>query len=278
MFAEIRNWRWWTPAMAIVLLCTVVWAEDRDKRAAKPGEYDPDAKTVELFAAIEKGDIDVKLIPKDSKQSKVLIENKTDQPLNIKLPDSFSGVPVLAQGVGGAAGGRSNSGNKKNQSVGGGMGGMGGGGGMGGMGGGMFNVAPEQVGKFDVTTVCLDHGKAEPRPAAHYEIKPLETSTTKPGMRELCELLGKRQVGQRAAQAAAWHLNNDMTWEQLAAKWYRSATGTPTKPYFTAEEIQAAQQIASTALGLAEQRKKSDATHSGKSEGTSGGLKSAGDK
>ena len=80
---------------------------------------EPAVKTVELFAAMESGEIDVKLIPKNSKQATVLIENKGDQPLRIKLPDAFAGVPVLAQmGMGG-------------------MGGMGGGMGMGGMGGGM---------------------------------------------------------------------------------------------------------------------------------------------
>ena len=229
------------------------------------------------FAAIEKGDIDVKLIPKDSKQSKVLIENKTDQPLNIKLPDFFSGVPVLAQGVGGAAGGRSNSGNKKNQSVGGGMGGMGGGGGMGGMGGGMFNVAPEQVGKFTSPRFASITARPSRDRQPTMKSSPWKPLPPSPACAS-CASCWASGRSASAAQAAAWHLNNDMTWEQLAAKWYRSATGTPTKPYFTAEEIQAAQQIASTALGLAEQRKKSDATHSGKSEGTSGGLKSAGDK
>jgi hypothetical protein len=94
-------------------------------------------------------------------------------------------------------------------------------------------------------------------------------------VRELCELLGKHEVGQRAAQAAAWHLNNNMSWEQLAAKRLHYANHT-TRPYFTADEIRHAQQIASTALGLAEQRKKSEGPSSGKSDDTSAGLKSAG--
>ena len=64
------------------------------------------------------------------------------------------------------------------QGMGGGMGGMGGGGMMGGMGGGgmgmgggMFNVAPEKVGKFKVPTVCLEHGKHDPTPRVTYEIR-----------------------------------------------------------------------------------------------------------
>ena len=121
-----------------------------------------------------------------------------------------------------------------------------GGGGMGGMGGGMFSVPPEAVGKLNVPTVCLDHGKREPRAAVPYEIKPIDSYTTKPGVRELCQMLGNGQISRRAAQAAAWHLNNDMTWEQLAAKRLRHAGGM-SQPYFSPAEIQAAMQAAATA-------------------------------
>ena len=72
-----------------------------------------------MFAAIESKDIDVKLIPKDDKESRVIIKNNTRKPLTVKLPDAFAGVPVLAQARGGgaAAGGA----NRTQQSVGGGM-------------------------------------------------------------------------------------------------------------------------------------------------------------
>ena len=118
------------------------------------GDYNQSDLTVEMFSAIQRGDIAVKLIPKDSTQARVLIENKTDKPLNVKLPDAFAGVPVLAQsgrsGHGSSGSSRSNS--SGSQSTGGGMGGMGG-------GSGMFNVAPEKVGQLKVTTICLEHGK-----------------------------------------------------------------------------------------------------------------------
>ena len=89
---------------AVLLLAATALAAENRPRPAKIGEYNPDAQTVEMFAAMEKGDIAVKLIPKDSTQSKIIIENKTDEPLNVKLPDAFAGVPILAQ-VGGGAGG-----------------------------------------------------------------------------------------------------------------------------------------------------------------------------
>ena len=117
----------------------------------------------------------------------------------------------------------------------------------------MCNVPPEKVGNFKVATVCLDHGKTEPRAAVPYEIKPIESYSVKPGVRELCEMLGSGRTSQRAAQAAAWHLNNDMTWQQLAAKRLRHANGT-SQPYFSQAEIQAGMQIAATAVAAAKER------------------------
>ena len=92
-------------------------------RALKPGQFNPANETVELFDAVKKGQLEVKMVHKDVAQGKVFITNKTGKPVNVKLPDAFVGVHVLAQGMGG-------------------MGGMGGGGGGaqmsgGGMGGGV---------------------------------------------------------------------------------------------------------------------------------------------
>ena len=119
---------------------------------------------------------------------------------------------------------------------------------------GMFNVAPEKVGKFPVTTVCLEHGKGEPNERIPYEIKPLESVANKPAVVELCRTLGTGQINQRAAQAAAWFLNNDMTWQELAAKRYRHANGTLGESYFSPLEIQTGMQLAKAALKVAEEK------------------------
>ncbi len=176
--------------------------------AAKTPAAQPDpADAVNLFPAIEKGQIEVKVIPKDSSQLRVMIENKTDKPLTVKLPDAFAAVPILAQNAAPPArnNNRNNNNNNQNQGMGGGMGGMMGGGGMGmgGMGmGGMMNIAPEKVGQLKVPTVCLDYGKGEPRAAIPYAIKPIDDYTTQTGVREVCEMLGKGQVNQRVAQVS----------------------------------------------------------------------------
>ncbi len=242
MIFDVRSWqlRCFGAFTAMLLLATVALAgETRQKPIVKAGESNPNAQTVEMFAAIEKGDIAVKLIPKDSTQSNILIENKTDQPLNVKLPEAFAGVPVLAQAAAGGGGrGRGSSGSSGSQGTG------------GGRGGGSFNVPAESVGKINVPTVCLDYGKREPQASVPYEIKPIESYTTKPGVRELCEMLGSGQIDQRAAQAAAWHLNNNMSWEQLTAKRLQHANGT-SRPYFSQQEIQTAMRAAGAAVTAA---------------------------
>src|SRR5690348_15391418 len=69
-------------------------ASKSKSRPKKSGVYNPADETVELFEAIEAGQIAVKLIPKDSTQGRVIIQNKTKKPLNVKLPEAFAATPV----------------------------------------------------------------------------------------------------------------------------------------------------------------------------------------
>ena len=260
--------RWLGLALSLAVVPGLLWAADRAGKAPAADQAKPVAETVEMFAAIEAEQIEVKLIPKDSTECRVFIKNKTDKPLSIKLPEAFAGVPVLGQfgggGMGGmGGGGMGGMGGGGNQGMGGGMGGMGGGGmggggmgGMGGGGGGFFNVPPEKVGDFKVTTVCLEHGKREPRPKMKYEIKPIEELTDKPEVREVCRMLGYGMLPQRAAQVAAWHLNSNMSWQQLAGKQLHYADGTRS-PYFSQQEIRGGMQVVAAAAKLAKEREES---------------------
>lgn len=201
-------------------------AKQKKARPKKLGMFDPADDTVNFFDAMKAGQIEVKLIPKDSTQGRVFIQNKTKKPLNVKLPEAFAATPVLAQM---------------------GMGGMNMGGGMMGGGGGFFNVPAEKEGNFKVQCMCLEHGKPEPRPAMTYKISPIETFSKKPGVEALCRMLGYGKINQRAGQAAAWHLNNGMSWEKLAAKRIEHADGS-TEPYFTDEELRAGMALANQAV------------------------------
>jgi hypothetical protein len=244
--------------VAVLGAVSVVLGAKPDGATAKPK-----ADEVELFAAMEAGDIDVKLIPKDSTTGTVMITNKTKKPLAIKLPDAFAGVPVAAQfgggggfgggGIGGGGiGGGGLGGGGGNQGVGGGFGGGGGGfggggggfgGGGAGGGGGFFNVAPEKVGKLKVTAVCLEHGKDDPNPRVPYELRPIESFAKDQKVIELVKMLGRGEIDQHSAQAAAWHLANGMSWQELAAKIGRKHLNGTTEPYFTAAQLQRAMAI-----------------------------------
>jgi hypothetical protein len=238
--------------LAVVLLPAMLLAAERRTSRARPK---PVHQQVELFAGIKSGQLKVRMYPRDSREARIVIENKTRQPLSIQLPEAFAATPVLAQRPAGAAATTPQTGGM--QAMGGGMGmgmgGMGMGGmGMGGMG--MFNVPPEKVGKLHVACVCLEHGKAEPRPGATYELKPLEQQSSDPALKQVLKMLGRGKVDQRVAQAAAWHLANHLSWDALASKQIEHIGG-PSEPYFTAEELRAAMELVNLATHLAADEK-----------------------
>ena len=233
-----------------------------DATESSAGERE--AQKIEMFSAIESGDIEVSLIAKDSTTANVIITNKSKKPLSIELPAAFAGVPVLAQfdDAGGGFGGGGNNGGGfggGNQGLGGGFGGGGFGGGGGGFGGGgfggggFFNVAPEKTRKIKVATVCLEHGKDDPNPRIQYQIKPIETLTDKPEVIELCKMLGSGKLPQNIAQAAAWHLANGLSWQELATKEKVRHLNGSVEMYFNPQELRLAVLTASEAQRRAEQ-------------------------
>ncbi|MFH1924521.1 MAG: hypothetical protein ABIP48_32110 [Planctomycetota bacterium] len=273
-------------AVAVVFTAPVLIASDGVKGA---GEFKPQDETVEFFSAIEEGKLEVKLIAKDSTECRVLIANKTDKPLNVSLPAAFAGVPVLAQGAfpPGNFDNFNNQNNQNNQNSGAQQLGIGnqfgnpfgnqiGNNVQGNRGNQLFNVpgarnnlappgarnfapfnlAPEQVAQLKLASVCLDHGKPDPRPAMPYEIKPLADVTGKAEVVELCRMLGRKEVSQRAAQAAAWHLNNDMSWDELTSLRLKTAVSAITKPFFTRRELADGEKAAETAMELANEGRK----------------------
>jgi len=248
-------------AVAVLSLSSVLAAAERKPniRMTK-SSADPTAATVDLFPAMDSGQIDARIIMQSSKQATVLLENKTDKPLNVRLPDAFVGV--LAQAVGGG------------NPFGGGAGGVGGGqqaggfggnqfGGAGGAGGGaLFNIPPQRVGEIRLAGVCLEHGKDEPRPTTKYVIKPLETFSNDPALREMLKLHAENKIDQRVAQAAAWHIASKMSWEQLAAKQVKRIGQVP-QPYFSPQELRAAVQLVSAAKTAAEKTAPAGSASSG---------------
>jgi hypothetical protein len=114
---------------------------------------------------------------------------------------------------------------------------------MGGMGmgmGGMMRIAPDKPTKLTVPCVCLEHGKPDPNPRMTYRIVPLEMVSSDPRVAELCTQLGNGKLPQNTAQAAAWHITDGLSWEELAAKNRVESKYTGNVRYFAPAELQAA--------------------------------------
>ncbi len=242
-------------------------------RAITKLTLDPTADVVPLFDGIEQKSLDVSYIAKDSKGGNLFITNTSDKPLTIQMPKAFAAVHVMKQigGAGGNVGGGGGFGGQGGgggQSVGGGGGFGGGGGGFGGQGGGggLFSVPAEKTAKIKIKTVCLEHGKAEPRPKMEYEIKPLEEFTSNGPLLELVESYGSSRSNSEfaAVQAAAWHLANDMSWQELAQKKF-DRVGRPDEPYFSGRQLQAAQGLVTVAVTKSKEREEEKAKEGGDS-------------
>jgi hypothetical protein len=266
--------------ISAVLAVQAVWAVEPESASRKATLAN--IESVEMFQAIEEGKIEVNFYPKDATQATIIMKNKGDKPLDIAVPRAFGAVHILGQmgmggggyggggmggmgggmggmgggmgGMGGGMGGGQGMGGGMMGGMGGGMGGMGGGmmggmgGGMGGMGGGMggmFRVEPDKTHKIKVPCVCLEHGKPDPNPRMKYKIVPIEQVNADPRVVQLCGLLGSGRVPQNTAQAAAWHLANGLSWEELMIKNRMESKYTGNIRFFNSMELQNAFQLSS---------------------------------
>jgi hypothetical protein len=110
---------------------------------------------------------------------------------------------------------------------------------MGGMGG-MMRVEPDKSRKLKVPCLCLEHGKQDPNPRMKYRLVPIEQVNNDPRVIELCSMLGNRKIAQNTAQAAAWHLANGLSWQELARKNRVESKYTGNVRFFNPAELQQA--------------------------------------
>ncbi len=230
-------------------------AHARSDRIKGARPYESSAESVHLFEAVEQGMLSVKVIPRDSKQCRVFITNKTDRKLNVQMPAALAAVPVLAQafqnqpapdqnnpstpqrlGVGNPFGQRNPLQMGPNM-----------------QGGPMMNqgnqpffapfcVAPEKVAQLRLPTVCLDLGHPDPRPAMRYRLAPITAVSERKELELLCRQLGYDPESQRVAQAAAWHFSNEKSWEELEGIVVRRLAR-PDQPFFPRDEIEKAKSL-----------------------------------
>lgn len=264
-------------ALALVTDSSVDAAKKNERKGiiTRPS-FDPAAERVELMDAVDAGQLSAKMIPRNAQGGNVLIENLTDEPLTVQLPDSVVAVSVHAQFGGGAGGlggggaggfgggGLGGGGGGGQQAAGGGFGGGGGGiggggiggGGIGGMGGGggFFSIPPQSIVSVPLNTVCLEHGKPEPSQKSDYKLIRVEQFSDNPLLPELLAMVGTGRVDKQAAQAAAWHLTDKMSWEQLAAKTQYRVGGAGHTPYFHPNQLLGAQQLIAASQTRAAER------------------------
>lgn len=279
MFSRWRPWAL-VGALAVSLVASGTSADSNKETKKKPvpaQKVDGSLEHIDVFEGIEKGVLEVKMVPKDAMGGNMFIENKGDKPVNVDFPAAFIGKPVLKQfgmgggglgggglGGGGLGGGGLGGQGGGGQTQGGGLGGGGqgggglggggfGGGGNAGGGGGFFSVPADKIVRVTYRAVCLEHGKPDPSPRMTYRIGKVEEFSDNPVLEETLKMVASGQIDPQAGQAAAWHLTNNMSWAELAAKSIPHI-GRPATPYFSAETLARAQNIHVTAATRAKER------------------------
>jgi len=245
--------------IAVVFAGGIICMSLENEALAAESKQSSRTPTIDVLDAQSQGLVSVRYIPNSSKSAQVIVTNKTKRPLSLRLPASFAGIPVLAQGMGGMGGmggGQQGGGGFGGGGIGGGQAAGGGGGGMGGQGmngmggggqqggGGMgaFSIPPEKFLVIKVRTVCLEYGKPEPQPRMPYKLVEAESFSSDPRLLSLLESLGRGEMSQKVAQAAAWHISSGLTWEQLAAEKI-DHVGVPDEAYFSRVELAAAHRV-----------------------------------
>lgn len=144
------------------------------------------------------------------------------------------------QGAGFGQGGAGQGG--LGQGLGAGAGGFGNGGGR-GFNGGFFNVPAGKSKRISVATVCLEFGKPDPNPRMKYVLVPLRTLGKGEQVAGLCAQLGRNGIKQKAAQAAAWHVTDRLSWERLAGLNEKESRYTGNVRRFSAEHMEEAKAL-----------------------------------
>lgn len=222
-------------------------------------------EAIDMFRGMESGEVEVIIKARSAADSNIIVTNNTDRHLAIEMPATFSAVPAMRQqfgggggfggGQGGGLGGGQGGIGGQQQGIGGGLGGGQGGGGLGGGGlgggglgggggGGVFNIPPGDVGKLAVKTVCLEYGKKEPKSYINYKVQPLANLNSDPAIEQMCRMLAEGEVSQSAAQAAAWRVTDNVSWQELATKnRFESRMSQTYQRYFNRNDLMAAQLI-----------------------------------
>src|SRR5215208_6092186 len=102
-----NSWFYALGSFVIVLSAVAQSASAKEKETPAVPKISATASelsALNFFEAVAAGKINAKFIALNDHEAKLIVTNNTKQPLNLKLPEAFAGVPVAAQ-FGGAGGG-----------------------------------------------------------------------------------------------------------------------------------------------------------------------------
>lgn len=131
-----------------------------------------------------------------------------------------------------------------------------GGGNLGGgnLGRGFFRLETDATKRIVVQTVCLEHGKPDPTPRMKYRIVPLESVSKDRAIHEICGQLADGNVKQNVAQAAAWHIADELSWQDLTRKNRKESRYTGNEKYFSHSELQTAKKLVDFCVNITEDK------------------------
>lgn len=215
--------------------------------AGPVSETDSSLSVWEVFQAARDKKVEARLVQQSERGGFLLLRNVTGEELNVRFPDAFVGVNVngsgAAQQVGGQGAaqstgiavtyGQSRLAARNDTPE-------------------VFSVPAGETVRLPVTSVCLEYGKPTPNAKLRYVIMPVEQFCRNPVFHKLLPLFTKTKISQRVAQAAAWHVSNDLTWTELSSI-LDSHSSLPV-PMFTANDLRLAKALVEMAAAEASKK------------------------
>jgi len=214
----------------------------------------------ELFAAIDRGVVEAKVVVRDQYHARVILRNTTDAPLRLQLPDAFAARPILAQQGFNFPSTGQNQTQAQPQAVSGPFGSQSGnqgfnfGSGQGqganqnffGNNNNVFNIAPESVRSIPIACFCVELGKPNPRSIHAYELVKFEAVGGDPRLAAVFERYARGDLDREAVQAAVWHLTDEKSWDDLGKLSRRIALNAEA-PIFSGRQLQLARELVALA-------------------------------
>ena len=233
--------------------------------------FNPKAEKIDLFDGMKSSRLDAHLVPRNSLRGFFFIENKSKQPLSVQIPKSFVGIQVSKQFAPGVGffnpNGQNGNNTGQGQTIGGAMGNP-----IGieipGNGfpvvpnfangaNNFFSIPAERIVKVPYQSVCLEYGKPEPRSRMKYKPVPPSEYTSDARLQNLLDRMGTTRIDPKVAQAAAWHLTDDLSWQYLSAKQVQHVGGIRSS-YFRPAQLRVAQQLVKSVQLQTRQKVKQD--------------------